>query len=274
MRRYEAPAKVNLSLHVEPPDQGYHPLFSLVQTIEWCDLLGVEPSEDLSLSVTGLDIEPEENLVTRAFGLAGIDRVSLSLEKRIPVAAGLGGGSADAAAALIAAADHGRLDRDLIVGLAPELGADVSLFLRGGTQMMTGRGEKLEVLPRLAGFAVAVVVPSFEMSTSEVYRRWDLMEGPQGEAVETDELPPSLRDGMPLRNDLLPAAISLRPELGDFMADIRSIWGVPVFLTGSGPASFGLFPDVSEAADAAAAIAGTRAAVGVTLRDHGVAERS
>ncbi len=277
MRRYEAPAKLNLFLHVSPPEaSGYHPLESLCQTIEWCDLLEVEEADETSLSITGAHVDPEDNLVTKAFELVGArERVrpaSLTLDKHVPVAAGLGGGSSDGAAALVAATDHGGLERSVAVELALELGADVLLFLTGGTQMMRGFGEKLEPLAPLTGFAVAVVVPEFELATAEVYARWDELEGPMGEAIPDTVLPPFLRDGMPMRNDLLAASVDLAPELGDFMADLRSGWGTAVALTGSGPACFGFFPTEQEAADAASSIQDCRAAVGVPLRDHGVSE--
>ena len=277
MRRYEAPAKLNLFLHVSPPEASeYHPLESMVQTIGLCDLLGVAEADETSLSVTGADLDPEDNLVTKAFRLVGIrERVrpaGLTLDKNIPVAAGLGGGSSDGAAALVAATDHGDLDRSIAAELAPELGADVLLFLTGGTQMMRGVGEKLEPLTPLTGFAVAVVVPKFVLTTAEVYARWDELEGPHGEAMPDPLLPPFLRDGLPMRNDLVPAALDLAPELGDFMADVRSVWGTAVALTGSGPACFGFFPTEQEAADAASSIQDCRAAVGVPLRDRGVSE--
>ena len=277
MRTYEAPAKLNFSLHVFPPEPtGYHPIESLAQTIEWCDLLDVEGAEETSLSVVGADLEPEGNLVSRAFDLVGkrkkVNPSNLTLHKHIPVAAGLGGGSSDAAAALVAAADHGGLDREIVSDLAPDLGADVPMFIVGGTQVMRGFGEVLEARPPLVGFSVAVVVPEFQLATADVYARWDQLDGPVGEATGEAALPPALRDGMPMRNDLLPAALELAWELADFMADVRSIWGTAVALTGSGPACFGFFPDEEEAADAASSVAGCRAAVGVSLRDHGVAE--
>ena len=279
MRTYEAPAKINFSLHVFPPEAtGYHPIESLAQTIEWCDLLDVEGAEETSLSIVGADLDPEDNLVSKAFDLVAkkkkVSPSGLTLHKRIPIAAGLGGGSSDAAAALVAAADHGGLEREIVADLAPNLGADVPLFLVGGTQVIRGFGEVIEVRPHIVGFAVAVVVPQFDLATSDVYARWDKLEGPKGEAVSDKALPPALRDGMPMRNDLLPAAIDLAAELADFMADVRSIWGTEVALTGSGPACFGFFPDEEEAAEAACSVPGCRAAFGVSLRDHGVAEIS
>lgn len=274
MTTYEAPAKLNLSLLVSPPrPDGYHPLESLVQTIEWCDQLQVELGEE------GVDIfesDIEDNLVERALAelrkTAGVPPLALELIKDIPVAAGLGGGSSDAAAALLAGSDFGDVERSELPDVAHRVGADVTLFLTGGTLMMRGVGYDIESVRPLDDFAVAVVVPDFGLVTKDVYQRWDTLEGPAGTPVTDEFLPPSLRGGMPMRNDLLPAALDVEPRLGDFMSDVSSVWGTPVCLTGSGSACFGYFATLDEATDAATAVSDlTRDARGVTLRDHGVA---
>lgn len=273
MTTYQAPAKLNLSLLVSPPtNDGYHPLQSLVQTVEWCDVLEVERAEG---GGDVLESDIEDNLVERAVSelrhVSEVPPLAMRLEKDIPVAAGLGGGSSDAAAALVAAADHAGVARSVLTDVAPRVGADVSLFLTGGTLMMRGRGEHLESVPPVHDFAVAIVVPDFGLATRDVYQRWDAMEGPEGTAVPDDRLPPSLRGGMPMRNDLLPAALDLEPGLGDFMVDVSSVWGATVCLTGSGSACFGYFATLGEAVDAASAVSGqVRVGRGVELRGRGV----
>jgi 4-diphosphocytidyl-2-C-methyl-D-erythritol kinase len=272
---YEAPAKLNLSLLVAPPrSDGYHPLVSLVQTVDWCDQLEVEAAD----GADEVESDIEDNLVTRALTLARgfgeVPPLRLRLEKKIPLGAGLGGGSSDAAATLLAASEFGDLARSDLPEVATRVGADVSLFLTGGTLMMTGMGERIEGVSPAQGFAVAVVVPEFGLSTKGVYERWDRLEGPEGDPVDDDRLPPSLRGRMPMRNDLLPAALDLEPLLGDFMADVRSVWGTPVCLTGSGSACFGYFATLDEAGEAASAVSGLAAeARGVGLRRVGVAKR-
>lgn len=274
MTTYGAPAKLNLSLLVSPPNSdGYHPLQSLVQTIEWSDLLEVERGEE---GRDVLESEIEDDLIERAvFELRKVSEVpplAMRLIKEIPVAAGLGGGSSDAAAALVGAAEHAGLARSVLTEIAPRVGADVALFLTGGTLMMRGHGDQVESLHALHDFAVAVAVPDFGLETKDVYRRWDGLEGPQGRAVPDDRLPPSLRGGMPMRNDLLPAALDLEPRLGDFMVDVHSLWGTTVCLTGSGSACFGYFATLDEAVDAASAVSGlVRKGRGAELRDRGVA---
>jgi 4-diphosphocytidyl-2-C-methyl-D-erythritol kinase len=270
---YEAPAKLNLSLLVRPPrDDGYHPLESLVQTVEWCDLLQVERGEE-GADTFASDIE--DNLVERALAevrkTMSVPPLQLSLAKEIPMEAGLWGGSSDAAATLLAVSDLIQVDRDELVRVGSRVGADVPLFFIGGTLMMRGIGEVIEPVTPLDDFAVAVVVPEFGLVTREVYDRWDRMQGPEGTAVPDDRLPPSLRGGMPMRNDLLPAALELEPRLGDFMADVAAVWGTAICLTGSGSACFGYFATLDEAVDAAEAVAGlTREGRGVELRSRGV----
>ena len=137
--------------------------------------------------------------------------------------------------------------------------------------MMTGIGHELEEVSAATGFAAAIVVPEFGLATVDVYRRWDEMEGPVGDEVVDDRLPPSLRGRMPMRNDLLPAALDLEPLLGDFIADVGAVWGATVCLTGSGSACFGYFPTLDEAQDAAEAVSAmTREGRGVALRSRGV----
>jgi 4-diphosphocytidyl-2-C-methyl-D-erythritol kinase len=272
---------VNLALLVQPPrPDGYHPIESLVQTIEWADELVVEEAEEESVVIEGADIDPDDNLVARALkairGQGSVPRLDIRLHKRIPTGAGLGGGSSNAAATLLAATDAGSLPASSAGVAAPTIGADVPLFLVGGTMMVSGIGEVVESLqPPLSGFAVAVAVPPFEMATVEVYRRWDLMEGPVGEVIDGRRLPPGLRDGMPIRNDLTPAAIDIEPTLADFMADLRSRWGVPVAMTGSGSGCFGFFADFAEATDAAASVSPMcRGSTGASLRSNGVSRRA
>lgn len=274
MTVYEAPGKVNLSLLVSPPGvDRYHPLESLVQTIEWCDRLTVTDSEE---GRDSLDSDIDDNLVEKALAemraTHAVPPLRLALEKSLPVAAGLGGGSSDAAAALLAAADRSGVARSDLAAVAHRVGADVTLFLTGGTLMMRGIGYDIEPVAPLEGFALAVVVPEFGLETKDVYRRWDRLEGPAGPTVPDQMLPPPLRDRIPMRNDLLPAALDLEPRLGDFIADVASVWGSPVCLTGSGSACFGYFASLDEATDAAGAVAHLVAgARGVALRDHGVA---
>ncbi len=164
MSLFEAPAKVNLSLHVEPPaTDGFHPITSLVQTVDWCDRLEVDEAESEEMTVLGADLDPEDNLVRKAVEAVRLRQpvppLKLRLRKRIPVGSGFGGGSSDAAATLLAAFSFGGGDQTGMADVASSLGADVPLFLVGGTALISGYGEVVEPQPALAGLAIAVAVP-------------------------------------------------------------------------------------------------------------------
>jgi 4-diphosphocytidyl-2-C-methyl-D-erythritol kinase len=276
---WEAPAKLNLSLELRAPDStGYHPLRSLTQTIERLDLLTVGTGEDERLEVAGADIgADEDNLVWRAVralvGRPDRPRLHMHLQKAIPPAAGLGGGSSDAAAVLRAAARIYRRSDAEVELAAGSVGADVPFFLVGGTRWMEGYGEVLREVELLEGFCVGVAVPPIEVSTPTAYRRWDELEGPVGPEMADSALPPALRRYGPLRNDLTPAARSLEPELGDWAAELAVEWGRPVAMTGSGSAHFAFFLDLDEAVAAATAVSSARLAFAAGLRDRGVVAR-
>jgi 4-diphosphocytidyl-2-C-methyl-D-erythritol kinase len=260
---WEAPAKINLSLEIRSPDRdGMHPLRSMVQAIEWCDLLDVEESDEDYLEIDGADLPDDgDNLVWKAVTALrrtlGQERPSLhiKLTKAIAVAAGLGGGSSDAAASMLALAAIRKASVDLVSETAPTVGADVPFFLVGGTAWIEGYGEQItEARIDTESWALAIAVPDFELRTADVYQAWDRIEEPIGPALDGRALPPSLREHGPFRNDLTPAAMALRPDLGDWMADIADAWERPVAMSGSGPSLFAFFADSDEAEGAVKAL--------------------
>jgi 4-diphosphocytidyl-2-C-methyl-D-erythritol kinase len=248
---YFAPAKVNFSLLVAAADStGYHPLRSLTQALDWGDTVEFDSHDEDMLEVVGDDLATDgSNLIWKAVAsLPGPrPRLSIRLTKRTPLAAGLGGGSSDAAAALRAMQELCRLDDEAVFAAAPRVGADVTFFLVGGTAWMEGYGERITRLDPLMGFSIAIVVPPFELPTPDVYRRWDQLGGPEGDEISGRRLPPALRELGPIRNDLTPAAVALRPELGDWIRDLSELWERPVALSGSGPSVFAWFSDEEEA---------------------------
>lgn len=275
MPEWVAPAKLNFDLRLRSVDaSGLHPLRSLVQTIDWSDLLSLEEGDEDTFQIHGADLpEGGDNLIWRAVEALQLDsrpRLALRLEKRIAVSAGLGGGSADAAATLAGLADMLGLDPERVGAAAARVGADVPFLLTGGTAWMEGYGTEITPLPPLSGFAVAVAVPPFELPTPAVYRRWDELGEPLGTEVTVSALPPSLRPFGDVRNDLTPAAVSLQPDLADWMADLELRWERPVLMSGSGPACFAFFLDSDEAEDAVAATGENRACVAAGLRPRGV----
>lgn len=274
--RYMAPAKVNFNLIVGArDDKGMHPITSVVQTVEWCDTLEVEEAPVDEFVTTGIEVpEGGDNLVVRALEWARtsfeVPPVSVSLDKRIPAESGLGGGSADAAAMLVAVGDLLGVERSVLAGVAADVGSDVAFPLTGGTAEITGYGERVRTLTTLSRFAVAVVVPEFGLSTPQVYKRWDQLGGPAGFEVPDRFLPPELRYSFPIRNDLFRAAVDVEPRLGDFVTDTGRLWDGAVLMSGSGSACFGFFGSIEEADEAAASVEGAIHAVGVHLRGVGV----
>lgn len=193
-------------------DDGYHLLDAEMVSLDLHDT--VEISAGVGLIVDGADVgDTEDNLVVRALDLAG-RTARVRLTKRIPPGAGLGGGSADAAAVLVWAG-HG--DR----AAAGSLGADIPFCTVGGRARVTGIGEILEPLP-FEDRTYTLLTPPFGCSTPAVYRRWDEMGGPTGERG----------------NDLEPAALELEPRLGQWRDRLEQATGEPARLAGSGSTWF------------------------------------
>lgn len=272
-----AHAKVNLTLRVRPRDEsGLHPLHSLVQSVDLGDAVAVGLAGEDHFDVSSREpVERDQrNLALRAAQAVRAEMgteqpLRVRLDKLIPMTAGLGGGSADAAAALVAAAGSLGGDRRMVEGLAFGLGADVPFCLTGGTLWMEGHGEGLRPADVAVDYHLALAVPRYAFDTGAVYARWDELGGPEGPYVGGADLPPALRDIGPLVNDLTPAARSMHPDFADWAADVAAAWGRAVLMTGSGPAVVGFFPTIDEAAEAAAAAADVRFAGATSPVDRG-----
>jgi 4-diphosphocytidyl-2-C-methyl-D-erythritol kinase len=194
------------------------------------DQVGDIPSDHRNLAFIAA-----EKLLVRA-GRSG-HGVRLVLRKRIPAGAGLGGGSADAAAALLAVRRLLEVDIDDtgLMELAAEVGSDVSFCLRGGSAWMRGRGEQIEPLALPRGLAFVVAIPPFRLSTPAVYKAWDRLGGPTAE--RTVPAPRRLVGVIgELTNDLEPAAEAVEPRLREFRTALEAATGSPALLAGSGSA--------------------------------------
>jgi 4-diphosphocytidyl-2-C-methyl-D-erythritol kinase len=260
-----APAKVNLGLFVGPTREadGRHELVTVMQSISLADELRLEPAgagaEHDELVCPGLAGPPEENLAARALAAfraaTGWDAppLRLTVDKRIPVAAGLGGGSADAAAALrLARHASGLGDEALLLELAARLGADVPAQVKPGRWLATGAGELLEALVDPLPALELLVLPSHaELSTAAVYREADEL-GLAREHGELEHLRGQLRIalelGAPLpperellHNDLEQAAVSLCPPIAQALAAVGEAGAERALVSGSGPTVLGLF---------------------------------
>jgi 4-diphosphocytidyl-2-C-methyl-D-erythritol kinase len=258
-----APAKLNLCLYLGPRrDDGLHELCSLFEPLALADLITVTEAESDEVICPGVE---GENLAARALkGLRerGWQRPPLrvEIEKRVPVAAGLGGGSGDAAAILrLAAGEVGDLQ-----GLAAELGADVPSQLNPSLALVRGAGERVEPLPEPAPHAAVLLPDGGGLSTAEVFAEADRM-GVGREAGELETLATRLRQAAgagasPLSypellvNDLAAPARSLRPAIGDALDELREAGAPVALLSGSGPTAVGLFADLATARAAAEAI--------------------
>ena len=257
MRTWRAtcPAKVNLGLHVVGRrSDGYHEIMTVFQAIDLCDVLEGEVSESLTLEVSDPSLPAgESNLVVRAARLLQARYegpvtlgARLRLDKAIPVGAGLGGGSSDAAGALLLLDTLWvlNLERSTLGALAEELGSDVPFFLSGGTALGTGRGATIEPLSPLADRLVLLGSPPFGFSTPEIYRA---LEAPLT-VDEADVTVPRLfvkfakgNDFSLARNDLEPVAFRWREELATFRDALSGAGAEVALLSGSGSTVFGLF---------------------------------
>ncbi|GAA4144241.1 4-(cytidine 5'-diphospho)-2-C-methyl-D-erythritol kinase [Actinomadura keratinilytica] len=274
-----APAKVNVRLSVGPPrEDGYHDLVNVFHAVSLFDEVTAEPADRLRIEVRAAPGSPvpvadvpvdDGNLAARAARLVaarlGVEpRVALRIRKAIPVAGGMAGGSADAAAALLACArlwdEGGRLD---LMELAAGLGSDVPFALLGGTAVGLGRGERLTPLPTGGTFHWVFATAHGGLSTPAVYAECDrLREGrdvPPPEA--SDALAAALASGdakelgAALHNDLQPAALSLKPELRRTLDAGLELGALGALVSGSGPTCAFLAETGAHAADLAAALA-------------------
>ena len=260
-------AKLNLVLHVGPPrEDGMHPICSLMASIDLADELTATPLESGSDSVVCPGV-PGRNLAAQALAdfrsRAGreLPPLELRIEKHIPVAAGLGGGSADAAAALRIANElaGAPLTQQELFRLAADLGSDVPSQLDPRHALVQGVGEQVAPV-ELPPFNVLLVPDPAGLSTAEVYAELDRIGGTR-ERLDPEPLralatggPAELAAG--LSNDLQPAALSLRPALTKTLERLRDEGALGAAVSGSGPTCFGLFDDLAAAESAAASIDG------------------
>lgn len=306
--RLRAHAKVNLALRVGAPGaDGFHPLATVFQTISLADRLTarplrtdesanrLHPDVPIRFSVEGVPL-PEHNTVTHAAALltdllrsrggASLRPLSVHLKKRVPIGAGLGGGSSDAVAALVACAHLWLPEAPLpsleaLADLARQVGADVPYFLAGGTALGTGRGDQIEPLAELPPQWLVIVAPcSVSVSTPAAYAAYDEANGwiggePGGapaiaeskleEPGYSGELDPAW-----MGNDLQSTVVDLHPEVEEARRALKASGAGIAQMSGSGSASFGTFDDRRSARRAAGDLRGRgfRAWTCVTVSRH------
>jgi 4-diphosphocytidyl-2-C-methyl-D-erythritol kinase len=280
-----APGKINLGLFMGPrrDSDGRHELVTVMQSISLADELRLQRADAGAqgdeIVCPGLAGEPQDNLAARALAsfrsATGWDAppLRLSIDKRIPVAAGLGGGSADAAAALrLARAASGLGDEQLLRELGAALGADVPTQIAPGRWLATGAGELLEALPDPFPALELLVLPSDgELSTADVYREADALglERERGELeLRRKQLRAALELGAPLpaarellHNDLQAAAVSLSTPIAQALEQMREAGAEESLVSGSGPTVLGLFAHANPAGRAQRAASALRGRV-------------
>jgi 4-diphosphocytidyl-2-C-methyl-D-erythritol kinase len=274
--RVRVPAKINLHLGVGPlRADGYHELNTVYHAISLFDELRVSPGDTLTLTMEGeaageLALD-ETNLVIRAArALAAHARIPaharLHLRKTIPLAGGLAGGSADAAAALLACdlLWGTGLSRDELAVIGAQLGSDIPFLLHGGTALGTGHGEAISpILARPTTWHWVLAIADGGLATPDVYRELDRLRerswAPAG-LESPDDLMTALRQrnpevlGAALGNDLQPAALALRPELADVLKAGYDAGAVTGIVSGSGPTCVFLATDAGHAERVAAGL--------------------
>ncbi|NIP30141.1 MAG: 4-(cytidine 5'-diphospho)-2-C-methyl-D-erythritol kinase [Candidatus Dadabacteria bacterium] len=253
-----SPSKVNLTLRVlGKRDDGYHYIQSIFQPINLFDEIEIslQDGNGINLEESGIEIpDRTENIVIKAAKLylknCDLEKhISINLKKRIPIGAGLGGGSANGAAILIGLNKIlKKFDDNKLTELAIQLGADVPFFIRSTTALIEGVGEKITLLNSFPLFYYVLLFPGIHISTKDVYQQWD-----KGSNV-TDTVDSRLlieqftqKDKLPLINDLEKPAFQLFPELNKFKDMFYSLDVKNVIMTGSGSTLIGVFTEENEA---------------------------
>ncbi len=259
-----APCKINTHLRIldRRPD-GFHDIESVFQALSFGDELRFVSLKERFVCDVRMDgpVPPERNIVHKAVSafrrISGFDGgIRIEVKKRIPFGAGLGGGSSDAAAALLGLNLFcgSPLGAGALGTLAAELGSDVPFFLRGGTALVTGRGEVVEPIGAYLDYAVVLAHPGFQSETAAAYRSLDKARA-SGSASVAARIPLlELRQAVlsrpgkwPFYNDFLPVLNHASPQYGALLHDLRSAGACFAGLSGSGSVCFGVFQDETEA---------------------------
>lgn len=251
-----ARAKINLNLHVgrrvldrSDPYFGYHPLSSLVAFADQGDRLSCEQAKETTITITGPfagDLPADEtNLVLKAYAATAkhgsVPKLRFHLDKNLPVASGIGGGSADAAAALRLLKNYVALPEETWLEIALSLGADVPVCYYSRTCIMTGIGEDIRILDNLKPVNAVLANPGAKVSTADVFRIFD--ETNAGKRIKEQSGGDLVKRFLAGRNDLQDAAIKVSTDIRTCLKSI----GASARMSGSGATCFGLLPDQGSA---------------------------
>jgi len=253
--RVRAFAKINLDLRVlGKRADGFHELRTIFQTVSLADRLDIAftPARKTTIELDD-SARIADNLVVRAAGLVldatGITgRVAMRLEKRIPMGAGLGGGSSDAAAVLLALPVLARrpLRLETLTAIGQQLGSDVPFFLLGGTAVGIGRGTELFPLPDAPALPGVIVAPGIHVSTADAYRALSprlTTESQENKIFSFQSHAWDVINAAGFQNDFEPVVFESEPRLGALKRKLEAAGAVPAMMSGSGSSLFGLFRD-------------------------------
>jgi 4-diphosphocytidyl-2-C-methyl-D-erythritol kinase len=270
--KLKAPAKINIGLRLlRRLDNGYHEIETFIHTLEWGDEIQLEPSEDIHLDIIVAEDAPlpdsitaipddSTNLAWQAaeslMELTGISGAAITIEKRIPPGAGLGGGSSNAAAVLKGMLEmHNiRLESLELSKIALQLGADVPFFLKGGYALAEGIGETLTQIEPAADLPVVLTFPAVQISTEWAYRESNCTLTRKGQYREYQSSCRGLLElcsRQEVKNDLQKTAVEAHPEIAVHIAALHESGARFVSMTGSGSAVYGLFDNEMDAVAAA-----------------------
>jgi 4-diphosphocytidyl-2-C-methyl-D-erythritol kinase len=267
--RVEAPAKVNIHLRVYGRrDDGYHGILSLFQAVSLSDLIVIRSLKEPDLlEIDGeLGCQAERSTVFRAAAAyremtGSRTGLSISVEKRIPIGAGLGGGSSDAAATLAGLERllRGGLGKEDLARAAAGIGSDVPFFLEGGAAIVAGRGEKILPIPARTDFRLVIVYPGVSVSTAEAYRMLDLerpydSSEPDPGAEELERRYRGDPGSWDFSNSFEPVISSAHREIAAARDRLQELGASFAAMSGSGSAVFGVFEDGERARTARDAI--------------------
>ena len=249
-----SPAKINLTLEVlGKREDGYHEIRSIIQPVNLFDEINIEmeDGEAIELDSKGLDVPTgQNNLTWKAADIfikeSGVrSRIKISLTKKIPLGAGLGGGSGNAAAVLVGL---NRLSKkfsqnDLII-LSSKIGADVAFFITCKTAIVEGFGEKITLIREFPHYYYLLLNPGFEVSTKQIYKCWDELSHVAKNHTSIDEIISLFKSGScPLRNDLEAPATKLYPVITNLKERLLNFGVENASMTGSGPTVFSIFKE-------------------------------
>jgi 4-diphosphocytidyl-2-C-methyl-D-erythritol kinase len=255
MPTLRAPAKINLTLEVlTRREDGYHGVRSLMVPLDLSDELAIEPSHRFSFECNDRQLDAERNLVVAALRALGeLPPVRIELRKHIPVQAGLGGGSSDAATTLLAAMSgtFGPATRHDWINIARSLGSDVAFFLAGTGALVEGTGERVTPVGALPPWHVLIVKPPVAVSTAHAYAALDELERPQRPrkgsvsiaALEALQRADFDRVQSLLQNDFHPIVASKNPEVAATVSALQTAGARNAMLAGSGSCVFTLAPE-------------------------------